>query len=119
MPGFVFQIQLDGHFVGRHGVRHQLFALLVQNARGQKQQRFQQADRMIQLDTVFVDIFRLKDFERTVDRASGQAMQVDALRAEPFGDADFGEPGQLRQCMDAPAFQRFPHPWRNGQALHG
>ena len=107
--GAIFEFQADGHFVGRHGVRKQARALIVEQARDQKQQRLEQADRMIQLDAIFIRGFRLEDFERPMDGAASQLLQVNAVRAEAFGEAGFGQLGQLLEGVDAPAFQDLRH----------
>ena len=107
--GAVFELQADGHFVGRHGVRKQARALIVEQARDQKQQRLKQADRMIQFDAIFIRGFRLEDFKRPMDGAASQLLQVDTVRAEAFGEAGFGQLGQLIERVDAPAFKHLGH----------
>ena len=64
---------------------------------------------MIELDAVFIGGFRLEDFERPVDCAARQLLQVDAVRSEALGDAGFGELGQLLERVDAPAFEDLRH----------
>ncbi len=61
--------------------------MIVEQPRDQKQQGLKQADRMIQLDAVFVPGFRLEDFKRPMNSAARQLLQVDTMRAEAFGDA--------------------------------
>ena len=107
--GTIFELQANGHFVGRHGVRKQARALIVEQTRDQKQQRLQQADGMIQLDAIFIRGFRLEDFERPMDGAASQLLQVNTVRPEAFGEAVFGQLGQLIERVDAPAFEDLRH----------
>ena len=107
--GAVFQLQTDGHFVGRHGIRKQLRALIVEQARDQKQQRLQQADRMIQLDAVFICGFRLEDFERPMDGATSQLLQVDTVRVQIVRRCRFRQLRQLIERVNAPAFEDLGH----------
>ena len=90
MLGAVFQLQSDGHFVGRHGVGKESGALIVKQTRDQEQQGFEQADRMIELDAIFISGFRLKYFERPVDGVTSQPLQVDTGGSEALGQAGFG-----------------------------
>jgi hypothetical protein len=109
MLGTVFELQADGHFVRRHGVGKELGALIVEHACDQKQQRFEQADRMIELDTVCIRGFRLEYFERPVDGVASQPMQVDAGGSEALGQAGFGQLSQLLKSVDAPGFEDLGH----------
>ena len=64
---------------------------------------------MIELDAIFVGGFRLEDFERPMDGAASQLLQVDAVRTEAFGEAVFGQFGELIERIDAPAFEDLRH----------
>ena len=108
--GAVFELQANGHFVGRHGVRKQTGALIVEQTRDQKQQRLEQADGMIQLDAILIRGFRLKDFERPMDGAASQLLQVDAMRSEAFGEAVFRAVGPVARACRCPSF-RGPGPF--------
>src|SRR5580698_1732777 len=84
--GTIFKLQANGDFVCRHGVRKQACALMVEQTRDQKQQRLQQAYRMIQLDAILIRGFRLEDFERPMNGAASQLLEVNAVRSEAFGE---------------------------------
>ena len=109
MIGAIFEFQAQSDFDGGHGVGAEFFALVVEDARDQEKQGFEQRYWMVELDAVLVGDFRLKDFERTIGCASGELLQVDAGRSEAFGDAGFRESGELGEGVDAPAFEHLPH----------
>ncbi len=88
--GAIFQFQTNHHFIGRHRVRKQTGALIVQQPRNQKQQWFQQTDWMIQLDAIFICGFRLEDFERPMDCPASELLQIDTVRTKALGNTVLG-----------------------------
>src|SRR5580704_6203837 len=64
---------------------------------------------MIQLDAILIRRFRLEDFERPMDGAASQLLEVNAVRSKTFGEADLGKLGQLLDGVDAPAFEDLRH----------
>ena len=84
--------------------------MIVEQAGDQEQQRLEQADGVIEFDAVFIGGFGLEDFERTVDCAASQLLQVDAGGSEAFGDAGFGQLRELLRGCRCPSF-RAPAPF--------
>ncbi len=113
--GAVFQLEPQAQLVGGQRAGGQAGGQSVDQARQQEGQRLQQFHRVIQLDFVFETERVFERQQLALGFAAGQFAQAQAFGAEPLGDAQRRQRGQILKAADAPAVQRLLQVGRGGE----
>ena len=111
--------QSQAQFVGGEGAGGQAGGQSVDQAGQQERQRLEQFHGIIQLDFVF-EAERIVEREQLALRFSArQFAQAQAFGAEPLGDAQRRQGGEILKAADAPAVEGFLQFGRRGEQREG
>src|ERR1700683_5244 len=86
---------------------------LIQNGREHKQQRLQEFEGVVQLDSLFEFVFGSRNVEHALRVAERETAQMDACFTKALRESDFRKLRESGERADAPALKSFDELRRN------